>query len=103
MTAWHKLLFRAKTVRAGLQSDFQANVVEQEARHTFPNSESEVRESLVRVGHLVCVFPLFHGVALAVESVGELAAQFLHHGFACPFARVRYQPSNRKRSSPMRR
>src|SRR5687768_7977498 len=62
-------------------------------------SPSVVRESLVRLGHLVHVFPPLHGCPLAVGGVHDLRDQSLGHRVLAPSAGEVHQPSQRERGA----
>src|ERR1039457_3860318 len=64
-------------------------------------SVPEVREGLVRLGHLVGVFFPLDRRADAVGRVHQLAGELLRHALAAPAARVADDPAARPRLAPV--
>src|SRR5688500_10148383 len=59
-----------------------------------PRLPAVVGEGLVRVGHLVRVVLLLHGVAAELRSIDQLGCQALTHRLLAAITRVRYQPAH---------
>src|ERR1700722_9781005 len=66
---------------------------------SFENSPAVVRERLVRLGHLVRVFPALHARAQAVARVEQFVHQPLSHGLLAARPCVLHDPAERERGA----
>src|SRR5712691_12248607 len=56
-----------------------------------------VGESLVGLGHAVCIVPLLDGATAVARSVQNLRGQPFHHGLLAPITRIADEPAQAQR------